>query len=203
MPFVFFRFAAGLMKQAALLWAVLLFSGCASLSETPLGAPPRESLDSFALDGRFSLYQTDKSYSGRLSWKQRGGDGEILLSSPFGQGIAEIVSDARGARMTTADGKTYAAPDAETLTREVLGYALPLAQLADWVRARPGAGEVRRDDFGRPLNLRLGAWIIDYEYADRDPQSPPRRIDARRANDFELRLFVDAWQSLPAEEKSP
>ena len=203
MSFALSRFAARLTAGLAPLWATLLLSACASLSETPPDAPPREALDNFALDGRFSLYQADKSYAGRLHWKQTPAGAEILLSSPFGQGIAEIVSGPHGARLTAADGKTYAAPDAETLTRQVLGYSLPLERLADWVRARPGEGEVRRDDFGRPQNLRLREWAIDYEYADRDPRSPPRRIDARRGGDFELRLFVDAWRSLPDEEKSP
>ena len=137
------------------LGAALLLAGCANLGPTP-DATTRTVPDvsgGFILDGRFSLtqraaMQAEQRHSGRLHWKYAPGtpampgasaapaSSEILLSSPLGQGIAEIIQDARGARLTTAEGKTFAAPDAETLTREALGYALPLAQLADWVRAR-------------------------------------------------------------------
>ena len=194
---------------SAVLFAVIaLLAGCASLPTPPLSPPlPHDASRGFILDGRFSLNvsfnQPTQSHSGRLHWKYTPEAGEVLLSSPFGQGIAEIVSDAHGARLTTADGKQFTAPDAETLTREVLGYALPLSRLADWVRARPEAGEIRRDELGRTTHLRLDGWEIDYEYAAADPQSAPRRIVARRLEEFELRLIVDAWQPLPSAENTP
>ena len=47
---------------------------------------------------------------------------EVLLSSPFGQGLAEIVSNERGARLTLSDGKVYEATGAETLTKQVINH---------------------------------------------------------------------------------
>lgn len=125
---------------------------------------------------------------------------ELLLSSPFGQGIAEIVTDVRGARLKTGDGKVFAAPDAASLTQEVLGYSLPLGLLADWVRGRTGSGNARFDDQGRAIHLRQDAWEVDYEYGDTNPGAPPVRIVARREGALELRVFVQEWRSLAAED---
>ena len=122
---------------------LLLVAGCTSLAPAPVPPPPRDALTAFSLEGRFSLYNDAKSYSGRLDWTYRPTASELLLSSPFGQGLAEIVSDADGARLTGSDGRTHTAADAETLTQEVLGYPLPLTRLADWIRGRTPAGAGR------------------------------------------------------------
>ena len=48
-------------RLCALLLSVLLLAGCASVPESRVGVPPRDALDSFVLEGRFSLYQDAKS----------------------------------------------------------------------------------------------------------------------------------------------
>jgi len=178
--------------------ATAFIGGCAVVPSTPGVAPPaRATLDAFTLEGRFSLRHENKNYSGRLSWRHQGPDNTLLLSSPFGQGMAEITTHADGAQLTTSDGKLYTAVDAETLTRDVLGYPLPLAQLTDWVRGRDGApGVAERDPQGRPSRLRYEDWRIEYAYEGDDPQAPPSRIFADRAGGFELRLKIDEWNSL-------
>lgn len=188
-------------RLAALGLVVSLVSGCASTAFAPSSAvPSREALDRFSLEGRFSLSQDSKNYSGRLRWTYRGVSSELLLSSPFGQGIAEIVTDARGAQLKTGDGKVFSAPDADTLTQEVLGYSLPLGLLADWVRGRVASGNARFDAQGRAIHLRQDTWEVDYEYSDSDPGAPPVRIVARREGVLELRVFVQEWHSLAVEE---
>ncbi|MFA9948948.1 lipoprotein insertase outer membrane protein LolB [Dentiradicibacter hellwigii] len=208
------------IMAACWLAMALFLTGCARFLPVPDATSVDHKLNGFILNGRFSLtqfahMQAEQRHSGRLYWKYESAtastpgasaSSEILLSSPLGQGIAEIVQDAQGARLSTAEGKTFTAPDAETLTQEVLGYALPLLRLADWIRARPArsdAGETRRDESGRLTHLRLDGWMIDYEYADTNPQSLPRRIHAQRPEEFELRLIVDTWQPLPAEAGTP
>jgi len=186
------------------LLGVLLIGGCANLPSSSNTAPPRDALLAFTLEARFSLRHEDKSYSGRLSWRHDGMNNELLLSSPFGQGMAEIVTSESGARLTSSDGKVYEASDAETLTRQVLGYPLPLDQLTDWVRGwGAAAGISERDDLGRPLRLRHEGWLIDYGYASDDPQAPPDRIFAERTGGFELRLRIDEWNSTLPGKREP
>lgn len=185
---------------------VFLMSACAIAPPSPVGGTPaRATLDAFSLEGRFSLRNEDKNYAGRLSWKHQGESDEVLLSSPLGQGLAEIVSNPQGARLTASDGKVYTAVDAETLTRDVLGYPLPLAQLSDWVRGQArGAEDSSIDEQGRPLSLRVATWRIEYGYENEDPAAPPNRLFAERlGGGLELRLRIDEWNRLPAEANKP
>lgn len=168
-----------------------------------IAAPQRDGLTDFSLEGRFSLRHEDKSYSGRLSWRHAGVNNELLLASPFGQGMAEIITNASGAKLTSSDGKVYTAVDAETLTRQVLGYPLPLAQLTDWVRGRAGGGALELDGQGRHLRLRHQGWRIDYDYENDDPQALPSRIFAEGAGGLELRLRIDEWNSITSGESKP
>ncbi len=193
-------------SAVALAFCAFLMTACAIAPSSQTGdLPARATLDAFSLEGRFSLRNEDKSYSGRMSWRHdRGGD-EVLLSSPLGQGIAEIVSDADGARLTANDGRVYSAADAETLTREVLGYPLPLEQMSDWVRGRlRDAEESSFDELGRPFKQRVAMWKIEYGYENDDASAVPNRIFAERVGGgLELRLRIDEWTQLPSEASKP
>jgi len=178
-----------------------LLAGCAAL---PTASPLRDEADAFALEGRFSLRQDDKNYSGRLSWRHTAAGDELLLASPFGQGIAGITANAEAATLTTSDGKTYSAPDVQTLTERALGYRLPLSLLVDWVRGRNASAEVvERDAQGRPLRLRHEDWRVDYGYDGDDPAALPGRLFAERLGAFELRLRIDEWIDVPPKETAP
>ena len=204
------RRATGTLR-AALLATMLQLTGCASLSGPELPPPARERLAAFALEGRFSLRQGEQSYAGRLTWQHAGAENVVLLASPFGQGLAEIVTDARGARLTASDGKVYAAADSAALTTQVLGYPLPIHRLVDWLRAREAsAGAVERDALGRPVRLREDGWDIVYDYPERgaDPVAdaavaPQRLIATGAASEapIELRLRIDRWTVLPPETR--
>ena len=196
MPYYFRR---ALTRIVIVVFASLL-AGCAAL---PTSAPEpaglsRNALDDFVIEGRFSLRQDEQSHSGRLRWKHAGRSDEVLLASPFGQGVAEIVADARSALLTTSDGKTYSAMDAESLTEQVLGYRLPLSLLADWVRGRLAPESIaERDALGRPIAMRHEDWRVDYEYDSDAPDALPGRLFAERVGVFELRLRIDEWTRLP------
>lgn len=192
----------GMSRVAALVCALLLAGCAATLPRSDAERFSGAELDAFALEGRFSLRQDERNHSGRLSWKHSAAGDELLLASPFGQGIAEIMVNAETATLTTNDGKVYSASDATVLTEQVLGYRLPLPLLADWVRGRAGAAEVvDRDGYGRPLRLRHEDWRVDYGYDSDDPLAPPGRLFAERFGVFELRLRIDEWNGLPPRDE--
>jgi outer membrane lipoprotein LolB len=193
------------IRRNALRWGALvcaaLLAGCAI---TPPASLPRDALEAFQLEGRFSVRQDEQSHSGRLSWRHAADGDEWLLSSPFGQGIAGIVATDGQAVLTTGDGRSFTAPDVASLTERVLGYRLPLRLLCDWVRGRVSGAEVlERDAPGRPLRLSFEDWRIEYAYDDGDPRAPPAAIFAERSGVFELRLRIDEWRALRAREDAP
>jgi outer membrane lipoprotein LolB len=189
----------GAFRWGALAAAALL-AGCAVM---PSVFPSRDALESFRLEGRFSVRQDEQNHSGRLDWRHTADGDELLLSSPFGQGIAEIVATDGQATLRLNDGRVFAAPDTPSLTERVLGYRLPLGLLCDWVRGRAAGAEViERDAPGRPLRLRFEDWRLEYAYGDDDPQTPPASIFAERADMFELRLRIDAWSTPQTREEA-
>jgi len=78
----------------------------------------------------------DDAGSGNIAWRHGAHSDEMLLTTPFGQGIARLVRADDEFTLTTQDGREYRAGDAESLTEQVLGFRLPLRGLADWVRGR-------------------------------------------------------------------
>lgn len=183
------------------LLALLVLSACSSTPPLADAAPAagRDQLQAFLLTGRFALRYDDESYSGRLDWRHDGDDDELLISSPLGQAIAEIVSGAAGARLRSSDGSSRHAASADQLLQAVLGYPLPLDKLADWVRGRsPHAGRLAVDAYGRPAQLLHEDWRIRYEYDGDDRQALPGRLFVEREGTLELRLRIDRWTPLAA-----
>ncbi|WP_300340182.1 lipoprotein insertase outer membrane protein LolB [Accumulibacter sp.] len=199
--------AAAGQRPLLLLCALLGLSACGTL-QAPAVTPPlvqRDSLHAFSLAGRFSLRHDGKSSIGQLNWRHGQDGDELLLSSPLGQGIAEIVSNASGARLTGNDGSVHDAASADELLLSILGYPLPLSKLSDWVRGRTtDADQLTVDPLGRPLHLRDEYWRIDYEYDSDDPQALPGRLLVERESVLELRLRIDDWSPLaPADSADP
>ena len=107
----------------------------------------------------------EKNFSGSVRWTHRADTDEIWILAPLGRGVARIVRDGAGITLTTDDQKIYRAPDAETLTREVLGWSLPLAGLQYWVlgvAAPQSPADAQSDNEGRIERLNQDQWEIAY-----------------------------------------
>jgi len=177
---------------AALL--ALVVGGCAALPPAPPAVlePPYQA--NWTLMGRIGVQSGEQSLSGQIHWQHRVESDEVLMTSPLGQGVARIVRDAEGVVLEVPNQPPRRAPDAESLTREALGYALPVAGLTWWVQGRPDPGsafESTQDASGRIAQLRQNGWVIDYlQYA---ADARPRRIVVTR-EELQIRLVADSWQ---------
>jgi outer membrane lipoprotein LolB len=172
---------------AALLAAVAL-AGCASLAGPSV---PDADLE-FELQGRIALHYGEEGGSARINWRHAPAADDLFVTNPMGQGIARITRQAEEVRLVTADGKSYQAKDAESLTQSVLGWRLPLAGLPDWVRGRPVPGlpaEVKKDGDGRPERIAQDDWTIAYTAWQGEL---PSRLTLTRTG-IEIRLVVDEW----------
>jgi outer membrane lipoprotein LolB len=167
--------------------AALLGAGCAELPRAPAEGV------AFELVGRFAVRYRNEAASGGLAWQHGAARDEVLLSSPFGQGLARITREGDGVILVTGDNKRYAAADAETLTEEVLGFRLPLRGLADWVRARPATDAPAQAEYaqdGRLLSLEQHGWRIEYTgYEGARP-----KVMKLNYPGLELRLAISEWK---------
>ena len=179
------------MRRFCAAAALVLLAGCAApgFILPPHGAE-------FELAGRIAVTYRDDAGSGNIAWRHGARSDEMLLTSPFGQGIARLARAGGEITLTTQDGREFRAADAEALTEQVLGFRLPLAGLADWVRGRAAAKPApeptreRRDAAGRLAELEQSGWRIRYlEYAD----ALPSRL-ALTYPGLELRLAISEWK---------
>jgi outer membrane lipoprotein LolB len=176
-------------RVCAAVATLLLLAACAA----PGFQYPSADAD-FELSGRIAVRYRDDAGSASIAWRHgRNGD-EMLLTTPFGQGIARLVRAGDEVTLTTQDGREFRAADAESLTEQVLGFRLPLLGLADWVRGRaaskPAPARERRDAAGRLTELEQSGWTISYlDHAD----GLPSRLTLTFPG-LELRLAVSEWK---------
>jgi outer membrane lipoprotein LolB len=180
-------------RQFVLLAVVAGLGGCASVPPPAGGGV----LESFHLLGRVSVRHGEQGFSGSLDWRHAPARDEVLILSPLGQGVAQLVRDETGVTLITADQQTYRARDAEDLTEQVLGWRFPLAGLAYWVQGRPApdsTAEIRVGGDGVVDRLVQDGWQV--EYAGRKAYAAgvlPGRVFLDAA-DLRLKLVVDEWR---------
>jgi len=131
---------------ALALAAALSLAGCAGLapSERPAreaGTPAEQ-----RIIGKLSVQVQDagdpeQRKGGNGSFELLGGPaaGQFELSTPLGGLVARATWTEREVQLTTPQG-TRGFSDLDALSREMLGEAIPVAALFDWLQGRPWAG---------------------------------------------------------------
>ena len=164
--------------RVLLLWAVaLLLAGCATVGALPQ-RPAVGDITQFAFVGRLAVRQGENRHHVNVDWRHDARSDEILLTTPLGQGVAELVRDAGGARLTLADRRSYTAADWGALSQQVFGFPLPLGASPRWLLGELGATE----------GWRVTVVAREAERAD----GLPTVIELER-DDIALRLKIDEW----------
>jgi outer membrane lipoprotein LolB len=167
--------------------AALLAAAC-----THVQLQPPEAVD-FELLGRIAARYGSEAFTGNVRWRHAGAGDEMLISTPLGQGVARIVREGEAVQLTTAEGKEFHAPDAESLTERTLGFRLPLEGLADWVRGRPSPDSPARVDpgpDGKLRSLEQRGWKVDYQQYEGERPSLMRLT----YQGIEMRLAISEWK---------
>lgn len=128
------------MKRRCLAAAALAaLAGCAGLPSRPVPD----------LSGRLAVRvdalgpQPARSFSADFDLRGDPQRGSLHLTGPLGATVAEVRWQPGEAELNDGQGRrTYAGLDA--LAHDLLGEALPLAALIDWLRGRPWAGAPHR-----------------------------------------------------------
>lgn len=163
-----------IFTAALLLW----LAGCAAVPP----APQRPAAISvFAFAGRIALRQGETSHHANIDWRHAPEGDTVLLTTPLGQGVAELERDAAGARLTLADGRRYAAADWDELARGVFGLPLPLRAATHWLLGAEGDAATA-DGWRMSVLAREGA----------GPGALPTSIEFAR-DDIVVRLKIDEW----------
>lgn len=173
--------------------AALLCAACAML--TPGANVP--AAEPFDILGRVLASNDGRAFSANFRWRHTAADNEIWLMSPIGQTLAYIAADANGATLTAADQREYRALSVEGLTRQALGWPLPLAQLQHWIRGGtvPGSviSAVSRDARGRLSLLEQEGWGIRYIHPETGDSILPQQLELTQGGQ-RIRMVIDQWR---------
>lgn len=196
---------------------MLVLTGCASLQTTPQQSASSPEvhqrhlatltdIQSFHLQGRIGVQADGRGFSGATRWQHAGERDTIGLYSPLGGQVANIEKSDSGVVLTDGDGKTYQARDAETLTQQAMGWALPMRGLPDWALGRPTSAPVDLaiwDAEGKLLRLKQSGWDIQYQaYVAAEGRQLPSRISMSSPK-LNLKLLVERWQLGNATQDKP
>jgi len=156
----------------ALLLAALL-AACAQVEIKPPEGPLE-----FSFAGRIAARYRNESFTGNIAWRHAREGDELLISTPTGQGVAQIVRQGEAVLLRTAEPREYRDTDPELLTERVLGFRIPIDGLADWVQGKPSP------------QLESRGWQVEYQ--ERDTQGRPTRMRLTYQG-IELRLAISQW----------
>ena len=185
------------MKQLVVLLAVLSLAGCASIP-APRSGQPATALSAWQLNGRVSLTRGEEGWHASLRWQEQDDSYFLKISGPLGQGGFQMNGDGHGVVLVDADGRTFAARNADALLQQVTGWQLPVVGLRYWIRGLPApeAGEVQasRDEAGRLSSLTQSGWVINYNrYQLVDGIYLPGKLQLLH-DDISVRIVVDKWE---------
>ncbi|OWY37891.1 outer membrane lipoprotein LolB [Xenophilus sp. AP218F] len=172
--------------------AALALSGCAS-HEVPFVALATQSAARdlpFAVSGRLSANLDGKGHVANFAWQHLPEYDEVSINSPLGNTVAKVLRDPSGVSLL-ADGKTWQADNAEALTRQVLGWPLPLSNLAWWIRGLPAPGEAA--SYEADGELRQQGWRIRFVRDEASSSPYPKRVEMAR-DGLTVKVLAQDWR---------
>jgi outer membrane lipoprotein LolB len=156
-------------------------------------------IKTFSLKGRLGVVTSARGFSGGINWQHLADKDNIDVYSPIGGKLADIVKDSHGVTLTSQDGHSIKAQDAETLTEATLGWRLPLNGLNDWALGRPTSSKIDAsawDEQGHLTTLKQDGWDISYEgYTENNGYFLPGKI-VLKSEKVNLKLLIEKWSGI-------
>ncbi|MET0321645.1 MAG: lipoprotein insertase outer membrane protein LolB [Duganella sp.] len=193
----------------ALAAALSLLAGCASAPRSTAAVAAYQ--DSIELNGRigvsFSRDGKKEALNGNFNWVQSPSRTDVSLISPTGQILAQINVTPTSATLQQSGQAPRTAPDIDSLTRQTLGWTLPVSGLRDWLQGYATDSDGKRFT-ASPANdsvVTRDGWKIDYLgwHDDAAAMPQPRRIDVTRlalgqqVDDMSIRIVIDPATPAP------
>lgn len=198
------------LRGAALLAASLALTACVALPpkaaapssiDTAADWPARRaallSLQEFALRGRVAVAAGEEGFNATLRWSQHGVSTRMQLEGPLGVEALRVEFDQDRMQVVDSHGTELADAAARAELERRLGFALPLRELAYWIRGVPAPSSVGievLDAQGVHLAaLEQLGWRVEFAGYSASPLGElPRKLTARREG-WRIRLVVDRW----------
>jgi outer membrane lipoprotein LolB len=149
----------------------------------------------WSLSGRIAVSDAGDGGSGRIVWRQDGERYAIDISAPVSRRTWRLTGSPSGATLEGLDGGPRSDSNAEALLRREVGWTVPFASLAAWVRGArgPGPAVLEFDPEGKPARLAQAGWIVEFRAWSQDEPPLPLKVFAARGQQ-RVRLVVERWE---------
>ena len=151
----------------------------------------------FELTGRLSVRDGQRGEFGTLRWQRTAASQQIQLLSPLGQTVAQLTQQTGGKAVLVANNETRTAATLTELTREALGTAVPIDELAHWVQGHAGvSGSVAQAASAPTAQFQHAGWQVEIEnYRTIEGSAIAGRVVAIKG-DVVVKLVIDEWKAL-------
>lgn len=163
------------LKFALLFLVLLLLSSCATTASFQPVHP--KASQHWRAQGKISMREDAKAETASLDWQQNAQQYRIRIFGPLGLGAVELNGNPQGVELIDSRGQLHQAASAEMLSKQILGYSLPVQDLVYWLK-----GVKTKHYYG---------WTVQYLSYHQDGM--PKLMTASRSHIY-LRIFIDKWQ---------
>ncbi|WP_017445119.1 lipoprotein insertase outer membrane protein LolB [Gayadomonas joobiniege] len=189
------------IRTLILLIAVFL-SACSSLPDSSNDTQITDirQINQFHLTGKIAFINPQKRHSANLYWRQVQNNYDIRLTTLLGISLAKIEGGRQQIKIQ-ADGETYQSNAPNRLVENVIGWPIPVDQLANWVLGRHQGVvmSVDQDKRAKKVLVRINAdeeWMLTYhDYKKIGNIELPGRIECERYQN-RLILKINQWSEL-------
>ena len=121
------------LKQLSSVAALLLLAACAQPNFPQQNSwQAAEQVQDFSADGRLAVKVEGKGSYANFDWTYQNAVQTIDVNTPLGSTVGRLCQDSEGVLAVDSKGKVYQAETAEELSRQLLGFALPVQYLHIW-----------------------------------------------------------------------
>lgn len=186
------------LRLVTLVVAACVLAGCATQTPSPSAGLQGE-LSRF---GRFALKveqfgRDPEAVQGGFTWVDTGTRLNLDLTNPFGTILARVVVEPSGSTLTRSNGEILQAATPDALVELVLGQAIPVQGLRDWLRrdinqqVLSRMTQVTRDPQGLVQSFEQNGWRV--QRSRFDALGPQLLVLSRndQGKSIAIRLIVD------------
>lgn len=194
------------MKNLSIALLLLTLAGCTGVGTRPLATDSEQAwharreqlaaLNDWSLTGRLAIRTDHEGWHATIQWEQNQRNYAIRIIAPLGQGSLSLEGDPFQVVMRTSEGESIQAADPEWLLYRELGWRVPVASLAYWVRGLPAPGQAtwELDAAGRLVKLQQAQWNIEFlDYETHNGIDLPGRVFVSN-HQAQVRLAVSHWE---------
>ena len=121
------------LKQLSSVAALLFLAACAQPNLPQQNSwQAAEQVQDFSADGRLAVKVEGKGSYANFDWTYQNAVQPIDVNTPLGNTVGQLCQDSEGVLAVDSKGKVYQAETAEELSRQLLGFALPVQYLHIW-----------------------------------------------------------------------